>query len=540
VSLSDGPVGDAEPRDGMSPNGPSAEPRDDLSAGGHDDSSADALHDAEEETLDEAASDVLDSTLAGGLIIRGGALRLGSYVGVVVLSVLATALLTRHLGVVLFGHYTTVISLVSVVSVVTDAGMSSLGTREYAVRVGADREALLRDLLGLRISLTLIGVVLATAFTLAAGYDTALLAGTVVAGLATVALVFQHTLSIPLGAKLRLGAISSLELIRQLLTVVAIVILIALGAGVFPLLAVALLVNLVLVPLTAALVRGEISMRVQLRPRRWLALLTLTVYFTLATAVGTIYVYTAQILTSLVASEHQSGLFAASFRVFIVAAGVPGLLVGGALPMLARAARDDRDRLAYALQRIFEVSLILGVGAAVGMLGGAQFVIAVIAGPKFAASAAGLRILGIAMIASFLTAGWGFALISVKHYRSLLIANAAAFLVSCALTLSLAATNGANGAALATLCGEVTLAVASLIALIRHQPELRPRLAVVPKVAFAAAPAVVLALAFGLPSIVRALLALAVYALLIALTRAVPREILELLPRLRPRRAGDR
>jgi O-antigen/teichoic acid export membrane protein len=521
---SEDPQGDDRPEP---PAGSSAEP-------------PSALQDRSEAQPGESKPqvDVLDTAQAGGLIIRGGALRLGSYVGIVVLSVLSTALLTRHLGVTMFGHYTTVISLVSVVSVITDAGMSNLGTREYAMRVGADREALLSDLLGLRVSLTLVGVLLASAFALAAGYDAALLAGTIVAGLATVVLVFQHTLSIPLSASLRIGAISALELTRQLLTVAAIVILIALGAGVFALLAVALAVNLVLVPLTAALVRGQISMRLHLRPRRWLGLMRLTVYFALATAVGTIYVYTAQILTSLVASEHQSGLFAASFRVFVVAAGVPGLLVGGALPMLARAARDDRDRLGYALQRIFEVSLILGVAAAVGMLAGAQFVIAVIAGPKFAASAAGLRVLGIAMIASFLTAGWGFALISVKRYRALLLANAAAFVVSCVLTLSLAATNGADGAALATLCGEATLAIASLIALIRHQPELRPRLAAVPKVALAAAPAVAIALAPGLSSIVRALLALVAYALIIALTRAVPREILELIPR--PRRASGR
>ncbi len=489
--------------------------------------------------LDNAAADVLDSTAAGGLIIRGGAMRLGSYVGTVLLSVLATALLTRHLGVSLFGRYTTVISLVSVVSVVTDAGMSNLGTREYAVRAGADREALLRDLLGLRIILTMTGVLLATAFALAADYETALLAGTLAAGLATVALVFQHTLSIPLGARLRLGAISALELIRQLMTVAAIVILIALGAGVFPLLAVALVVNLLLVPLTAALVRGEITMRIQVRPRRWLALLKLTVYFALATAVGTIYVYTAQILTSLVASEHQSGLFAASFRVFVVTAGVPGLLVGGALPLLARAARDDRERLGYALQRIFEVSLILGVSAAIGLLGGAQFVIQVIAGPKFAAAADPLRILGLAIVASFLIAGWSFALISVKRYRALMLANAAAFIVSCTCTVVLAATDGASGAALATLFGEVTLAAASLFALVRKQPAFRPRLAILPKVVLAATPAVVVALlSSGLPSLVRAVLALSIYGLLIGLTHALPREILELLPN--PRQAGRR
>ncbi len=485
----------------------------------------------------QAGSDVLDTTAAGGMIIRGGVLRVGSYAGVVALSVISFVLLTRDLGVARFGQYTTVISLVSVVALITDAGMSSLGTREYAVRHGAQREEFMRDLLGLRIALTLVGALLAAIFALAAGYDPALLAGTIVAGLATVALVLSHTLSIPLAAELRLGTLSLLDLARQALTVAAIVVLVALGAGVFPLLAVTLIVYLLLIPVTAVPVRGKISMRMDLRPHRWVSLLRLTVAFSLAMAVGTIYVYTAQILTSLVASSHQSGLFAASFRVFMVIATVPGLLVNGALPLLARAARDDRERLAYALQRIFEVSLILGVATALGLLAGAQFIIHVIAGPEFAGAAAVLRIQGLAMIASFLIAAWSFGLISIKGYGSLLLANAVALAVSCILTLTLTESHGAQGAALATVCGETALAAGLITALVRSQPAFRPRLAVVPKVAIAAAPATAIALTAGVSSLARALLAVGVFGLIIAATRAVPQEITELIPRPRLHRA---
>ncbi len=481
--------------------------------------------------------DVLDSSGAGGLIIRGGVMRFGGYGAAVALSVLSTALLTRHLKPAGFSHYTTILSLVGVVAVITDAGMSNLGTREFAVSEGAERETLMRDLLGLRVSLTLIGVVLAFAFALAAGYSDTLLLGTLAASLATVALVFQHTLSIPLSASLRLGTLSALELVRQLITVGAIVALVVAGAGILPLLTVTLLANLVLVPLTALFVRGQISMRMQWHPRRWLALLSLTVSFSLATAVGTIYVYAAQILTSLVASPHQSGLFAAPFRVFVVTVGVPGLLVGGALPMLARAARDDRDRLGYALQRIFEVSLILGVAAFLSTFAGAKFIIAVVAGPSFAASAPVLQILGVAMLASFLTAGWGFALISLKRYRGLLLANAAALLVSCTLTLTLASAHGARGTALATLCGELTLCAGSLMVLLRGHPEYRPALSVLAKVAVAALPGVAIVVALDLTSFEAMVLALACYGLLILLTKAVPEEILDMVPGVARRRA---
>jgi O-antigen/teichoic acid export membrane protein len=477
----------------------------------------------------DADIDVLDTTAAGGLLIRGGALRFGSYVAVVGLSIAPVSLLTRHLGAARFSQYTTVISLVSIVTVVTDAGMSSLGTREFAVRKGADRDALIRDLLGLRIALTLLGVLLATVFALLAGYSTALLLGTVVASLATLALVVEHTLTIPLTTELRFGLLSLLELARQLLTAIALVILVLVGAGVLPLLSVTLAVYLLLVPVTAWLVRSQIRLRIELRPRRWLKLLGLTVSFSLATAVGVIYVYTTQIVTSLVTSEHQSGLFAVSFRVYVALATVPGLLVGGALPLLARAARDDRNRLAYALQRIFEVSLIVGIAIALGVFAGASFIVEVVAGPKFTGAVDVLRIQGLAMIASFLIAGWGYALLSIHRHKALLAVNAAALLASCVLTLILASAYGARGAAFATLGGESTLALGCLLVLYRDHPELRPGLASVPRILLAAAPAVALAIWLPLPSLARTAVVLAVYGALTILTRAVPREVIEVL-----------
>jgi O-antigen/teichoic acid export membrane protein len=475
-------------------------------------------------------ADVLDTSEAGGRIVRGGLFRFVSYVAVVGLSIVPAALLTRHLGVGLFGQYTTVVSLVAVVASVADAGMSTIGTREFAVREGSERDALMRDLLGLRISLSLVGVIFAAAFAVALGYSTPLLLGAVLAGLGTVALVIQHTYTIPLATALRLGVLSSLELVRQLLTVVAIVALVLLGAGVLPLLSVPLLVSLLLIAPTARLARHAISLRASLRPHRWVPLLKLTVSFWLATAVGTVYVYTAQVITSVVSSSHQSGLFAASFRIFIVVSAVPGLLVGGALPLLARAARDDRERLAYALSRIFEVSLILGVAAALTLLAAAPFIISVIAGARFAGAVTVLQIQSAATVASFLLAGWSYALLSMKRYRAILTANGAAVAVSLALTIILAATHGARGAALATLAGESTLAIGLVLALVRASAALRPPVAVVYKVVLAAVPAVALALIPNVPSPVSALLALSVYGIVIVLTRAVPAELRELAP----------
>jgi O-antigen/teichoic acid export membrane protein len=158
-----------------------------------------------------------------------------------------------------------------------------------------------------------------------------------------------------------------------------------------------------------------------------------------------------------------------------------------------------------------------------------------VAGPQFAASATVLQIQGLAMIATFVLAGWSFALLSLRRYRGLLVANASAFVVSCSLTLVLAGTDGAEGAAVATVAAETALAVGLLAVLVRGYPQLRPSAKVVVKVVLAALPAIALALLPDVPSVVRALLALGAYGLVIAATRAVPAEVLELIP-YRPRK----
>jgi O-antigen/teichoic acid export membrane protein len=462
-------------------------------------------------------------------LVRGGAVRLGGYAATLGLSVISTALLTRHLGVSVFGDYTTVTSLVAVIAIVTDSGMSNIGVREYATLDGAARRRLLADLLGLRLALSVLGIGLVVVLAVVFGFDGALELGAVAASLATVSLVFQHTLTIPLTVDLRFGWLSSLELLRQAVTVAGVVVLVVLHAGVFPLLATTLLANTLLIVPTALLVRGQISLRPSFRFRRWHHLMGATVTFSLATAVGIIYVYTAQILTHIVAGSYQSGLFAISFRVFVVIAAVPGLLVGGALPVLSRAALSDRDRLGYILQRMFEASLVGGVGLAVAMSAGSGFIVNIL-DARAPGAAPVLAIQAFALIASFMTAGWIFGLLSLHRHRGLLLANAAAFVVSLAATLILAADDGARGAAIATICGETTLAAGSLIALVRAHPEYRPRLDVAPKVLVAGGPAALVGFLAPLPSLVRAVLAIAVYVTIVLVTRALPPEFRALLP----------
>jgi O-antigen/teichoic acid export membrane protein len=477
---------------------------------------------------------VLDETTAGGKVIRGSLLRGLAYAATVGLGIVAAALMTRHLGVVDFGRYVTVVSIVTVAIGMSDVGMSNIGVREYSVREGTDRDRTMRNVLGLRIALTGVAVLLAVGFSAIADYPRVIVVGTVVAALGFVLTTVQHSLAVPLSAGLRLGWVAAIDVIRQagLLAVVAGLVLS--GAGLLAFLAAPIPIGLALVALTAWLVWGSIPFVPAFRPRAWGRLLRLVLPYAAASAVGAVYVSLVVVITSLVASQEETGYFGAAFRVFSVLSAIPALLVTSAFPVLARAARDDPERLRYALQRLWDTGLVLGAGAAMLTAVGAPVAIDVVAGADFEPSVSVLQIQAGALFASFFVAIWGFALLSLAAYRSLLIANALALLLAGGLALALAPVYGADGAAVATLVGEVGLAVALAVQLMWARKDFRVERDLLPRVALAALLAGAVVFIPGLPDLGDLLVAGLVYAVAVVVLRAVPDEIWAALRRREP------
>ena len=245
-----------------------------------------------------------------------------------------------------------------------------------------------------------------------------------------------------------------------------------------------------------------------------------------ASAIYAIYAYLTVVLLQLVSTAHQTGLFSAAFRVFITVAAVPSLFAQAAFPVLARAARDDERRLAYALQRLLDVTLLVGGLAAALTVVGAPVAIAVVAGDEFTDSIPVLRVQGLALAMSFVVAFGALALLALHRHRALLGASTIAFTLSAALTLVLGHLEGAQGAAYANLGGETVLAVGYGLALMRapggRELSLLPAL----RVLVAGGAAVAVGLLSGLPSLAATVLAGAVYFGLALVLRAVPEELL--------------
>ena len=481
--------------------------------------------------LADQPEDVLDTGEAGGKAIRGGALFTGSYVIGLLLSLASAPFMIRHLGVVDYGYYVAASAIVFIIGGFTEAGLTNLGIREYSQLRAAERESFLRDLVGLRLVLTTIGVLVAVAVTAATGSPDVVVAGVAIAGLGLLVQLTQQTYMVPLNVQLRMGWISILGIIRQVTLSGLLIGLVLLNAGLVTFFWANVVTGVVLVAVTLALIRGTAPLLPAFHAESWKRILRNTLPYALAAAVGLIYFRIAVVLMSYVSTDEETGIFSAAFRIVEVVGVLPWLVVSAGFPILARAARDDEERLRYALQKIFEVATVLGVFIALGLAVAAPLAIEVVAGDEFEASVPVLRLQAVGLVTSFLMVTWTYALLSLRLYRPLLLANAAAAVVAVVATLLLAPPFGGEGAAVATVLAEATLAAASVAALRRHRRALRPNLAVVPKVVVAFGAGLAVALLVPAPVLVQSLLAGAAYGVVALLLGAVPAEAIAALRR---------
>lgn len=478
--------------------------------------------------------DLLDTSAAGPAAIRGSLVRVGGYLVGMLLSIVSVSLLIRHLGISDYGRYITVLSLVTIVQGVTDVGLGQIGVREFATRSGGERARLMRNLLGVRCALTTLGVGLAVVFAAIAGYGAALTTGTLLAGIAMVLTVAQGTFAVPLAAGLRLGWVTTMDLLRQVLTAVGIVALVVLGSDLIGFLAVTVPVALLVLASTVALVRGTMPMVPSFHRAEWSLLLRAVLPFAAAVVIGTLYLRITVILMSLLSSGVQTGYYGTSYRVLDVLIAIPALTVGSALPVLARAARDDQERLAYVLGRLFEATLIIGAWLALTLAVGAGFAIQVLAGGKSNPSVVVLQIQSMAILTQFVGASWQYGLLSLHRHRELLSISAGGLVISVCLTFALVPVLQARGAAFAFVGGELAVALACLGFLVRARPDLRPSLRVPTRVLLASVMGGGVILIPGLPSLPRAILASAIYCGVLIASRAIPPELMQAVLR-RPR-----
>jgi O-antigen/teichoic acid export membrane protein len=484
-----------------------------------------ALADAAE----DVPVDILDTAAAGPSVIRGSVLRLGGYLLGSLAMVVSSAVVIRHLGVIDTGHFLTVSSLVMIVTTISDLGLTGFAVREYATGPRSDGRRFLRNLLGIRVAIALGGLGLAVLFGLLVGYPAVMVIGTAIAGAGMLVFVVQDGCSVPLQVGLRFGWVAGLQLAIQAGVAIEAVLLALAGAGLEPFFALQLPVVIPVLAITMAVGGHDSRLVPSLETREWGRMVGRILPFSAAVVLSVVYFQIAQIMVSVLSSPTETGYFGVSFRVLAAFTTLPPLLVSTALPLLARAARDDVERFDYASRRLAETMMLAGCGLALALFLGAGFAIEVIAGPGYGHSVEVLRILAVALLGTFVIGARGYALLSLDRLRAMLVCNGVALAVVLACGVPLISAYGAKGAAIALVSAELALGLGYEWALARRRPELRLDLGFVLRAAAATLLAGAVASALALPAVVAALLGSALYVVALLALGIVPAEIREAL-----------
>jgi O-antigen/teichoic acid export membrane protein len=417
----------------------------------------------------QGPADLVDSAAAGPAAMRGGVLRAASFAASLLVAVASAPLLVRHLGAVEFGRYATALAIVAISVGLTEGGVSAVALRELAVvKDAAVRRRLMSDLLGMRVALTSAGVAAGVAFTVAAGYGHDLSLGVLLAGIGTLFALVQTLLAVIVQSQLRFGWAALIEFARGLVALGLIVALVLAGKGIVALLAVSIPAGLASIALTVPLVRKQVSLRPAFALGRWRPLLRDVLVIAMAVAVYALYFRVTLLVTSQVSDARQTGYFAISFRIMEALIAAPVLLVGAAFPIFTRAAREDRARFDYASRRTFELAALLGGLAAMALALLAPLAIALLVGTTHHPSVRVLQIQSVALLPAFVIAAVSFPLLAMHRQRVLLGANLGSLCVALALAVVLASSHGAQGAAIAAVAADATLATLLTVMLVRR------------------------------------------------------------------------
>jgi O-antigen/teichoic acid export membrane protein len=401
--------------------------------------------------------------------------------------------------------------------------------REYATGPRSDGRRFLRNLLGIRVAIALGGLVLAVGFGLLVGYPAVMVIGTAIAGAGMVVFVVQDGCSIPLQVGLRFGWVAGLQLAIQVGVAIEAVLLAVAGAGLVPFFALQLPVVVPVLAITMFVGGHDSRLVPSLEAREWGRMVGRILPFSAAVVLSVVYFQIAQIMVSVLSSPTETGYFGVSFRVLAAFTTLPPLLVSTALPLLARAARDDAERFDYASRRLVETMVLAGCGLALALFLGAAFAIEVIAGSGYGHSVEVLRILAVALLGTFVIGARGYALLSLDRLRAMLVCNGVALVVVLACGVPLISAYGAKGAAIALVAAELALGLGYEWALAHKRAELRLDPGFVLRAAAATLLAGGVASALPLPAVVAALLGSALYAAALLALGIVPEEIREAL-----------
>lgn len=445
-----------------------------------------------------------------------------------VAGLLMIMMLTRHLGPTEFGYYRTVLTYCAFAAVLADCGLYMINLREMS-RPGADPVRVAGNILALRFVSTGSMLIAAAAVAWATPYDSTVKWGVIIGAAIYTCLQASDFLISVFQSVLKQGRNAVAEVVGAVTTLVAVWILATVThAGAIPMLGATLLGAALAMVISWRLARRLVPFRLRFELPLWRQFVVAGLPIAGAQILGMAMLRGDALLLSFYQPAAAVGLYGVPSKLFEIATSIPYQFAGLMMPALTAGAAGKREDFGGSLRNAVDVSAVYGVGAILALAFFAPQILTLIAGAEFAAGAPALVFIAVAIALAGVTHILRFALVACERPRLVLFGDTIACACAFVAYFALIPTYSYVGAAIGTVVAEIVALVCMLFGLRRAGRPLpsctNPAKAVLS--GGIAAGAMALLMRVELPWLLTLVVGGAVYLGGLALTHAIPRELL--------------
>ncbi len=340
------------------------------------------------------------------------------------LGLVAVGLIARYLGQAGFGQYTIVLAFLSVFAILADLGLT-LVTVQMISRPGVNQDEILNNLFTLRLISAVFFLALGVGAVLFFPYENIVKIGVAVTSFSFVFIALNQILVGLFQKELRMDKDSLAEIMGKVFLV----------AGVF--LSVNylksnddILLGVLAATVTASMVnfllhfyfaRRFVKIKLRFNKKVWREIMQRSWPLAIIITLNLIYLKGDTLILSLFRDAAEVGVYGATYRVIEVLTTVPFILAGLVLPiMTASWIKKDNSAFHSAMQRSFDLMMIIILPVIVGGQLVSRQVMILVAGPEFEAAGPVLQILVLAAGFVFFGVIFSHAVIAFDRQRILI------------------------------------------------------------------------------------------------------------------------
>ena len=337
-----------------------------------------------------------------------------------ILGLVAVAIITRYLGLIGFGEYTTIITFLSVFGILADLGLT-LVTTQMISQPGVDEEKILNNLFTLRLVSALFFLALAPVTIIFFPYSPEVKAGVAIAVFSFLFIALNQIFVGLFQKKLRMDKVSIAEVSSRLVLVIGAVLAVKLNLGLLGIIFITVLASAINFLFLFIFSAGFFRLKIQFDFPIWKEIIRKTWPLAITIAFNLIYLKADTLILSLIKTPGEVGIYGAAYKVIDVLITIPFMFAGIVLPILTLSwAQKNMASFKIVLQKSFDFMMILAVPLIVGTQFLARQVMVVVAGGEFAAAGSALKILVLAAWAIFFGCIFSHAIIALDKQKKII------------------------------------------------------------------------------------------------------------------------